>query len=443
MAKELWQMTAAQASALMAKGELGSEEYTAAFLARIQEREPVVQAWAHVNAALALEQARRCDRESRRGPLHGIPIGFKDVIRSKDQPTQHGSPLYAGFQPGEDAHCVAALRAAGAVILGKTQTLEFACGGQFPPTRNPRDLQRTPGGSSSGSGAAVADGMAPLTLGTQTGGSLIRPAAFCGVYAMKPTFGRVCFDGVKPYAPHLDTLGWYGRSIQDLVLLADLFRLTDLPGVGAQEATQRDSRAQVGDSHVGLLRIGICETPMWDQAEPSAQRALHEAAAQLARSGAKLEPLVLGEAYTAINQQQDEVMQDGGRGAFLAEYLSKPEGLHADFKAKIENHLSLTPQRMRDALDALALRRIEFERQCEGLDAVLTLSAPGVAPVGLHTQGMATFNRIWTALHVPAINLPGAHDAHGLPIGLQLVGRRYDDGALLRVAALLESVLDV
>lgn len=440
MMKKLWQTTAAQASALMAKGELGSEEYTAAYLARIAEREPLVQAWAHVDAALALEQARRCDRESRRSPLHGIPIGFKDVIRSKDQPTQHGSPLYAGFQPNEDAHCMAALRAAGAVMLGKTQTLEFACGGQHPPTRNPRDLQRTPGGSSSGSGAAVADGMAPLTLGTQTGGSLIRPASFCGVYAMKPTFGRVCFDGVKPYSPHLDTLGWYGRSVADLALLAELFRLTDAAQSVLPEGVPLG--AQVGPLHIGQLRIAICETPMWAEAEPQAQQALTDAVRKLAQAGARVEPLVLPEAFAPINGWQDEIMQDGGRSAFLYESLAMTEGLHADFKAKLNNHLGLTPARMRQALDAVALRRMEFEALSEGYDAVLTLSAPGVAPLGLQSQGLATFNRIWTALHVPAINLPGASGEQGLPIGLQLIGRRYEDGELLRVAATLARVLD-
>ena len=183
---DAWRLSAAQASAAMAAGQLTSEQLTRACLERIAAREPLVHAWAHLDAEHALAQARARDREPRRSALHGIPIGFKDVIRTCDLPTGHNSPIYAGHQPNEDASCVATLRALGAVVLGKTETLEFACGGQFPPTRNPLDLERTPGGSSSGSGAAVADGMVPLALGTQTGGSTIRPASFCGIYAMKP-----------------------------------------------------------------------------------------------------------------------------------------------------------------------------------------------------------------------------------------------------------------
>jgi Asp-tRNA(Asn)/Glu-tRNA(Gln) amidotransferase A subunit family amidase len=192
---------------------------------------------------------------------------------------------------------------------------------------------------------------------------------------------------------------------------------------------------------VAGLRIGICETPMWDQAEPDAQQALRQAAQRLAAAGAATVPLRLPESFAPINGQQDEIMQDGGRSAFLYEYLSMPALLHQDFKDKVDNHLRLTGQRMRDALDAVAMRRIDFEASMAGLDAVLTLSAPGEAPEGLRSQGLATFNRIWTALHVPCINLPVARGRHGLPIGLQLVHRRYEDDALLRVAARLAPVL--
>lgn len=425
---ELWELSASAASRRMAAGQLTSEAYTRALLARIAEREPQVHAWAHVDTELALAQARACDRAPRRSPVHGIPVGVKDVINTRDQPTAHNSPLYQGHQPHEDANCVGVLRAAGAVILGKTTTLEFACGGQLPPTRNPHDLQRTPGGSSSGSGAAVADGMVPLALATQTGGSTIRPAAFCGVYGFKPTFGRLSFEGAKHYSPHLDTIGLMGRSAQDLALLGEVYRL---------------ARAdELAPCPVRGLHIAVCETPMWDQADPEAQAALHAAAQRLAQAGARIAPLVLDDAFAPINQQQDTIMQDGGRGAFLPEYLAFPDRLHAEFRRKVENQFGHTAQQMRDVLDAAALRRIDFERASAPFDAVLTLSAPGIAPAGIDTQGMATFNRMWTALHVPCINIPGMRAANGMPIGMQLVQRRYEDARLLQVAQAVAGVLD-
>ncbi len=425
---KLWQLSAAQASQAMAQGTLTSAQYTGACLERIAEHEPLVRAWAHVDPELAMAQARRCDLELRRSAIHGIPIGFKDVIRTRDLPTRHNSPIYANHQPNEDASCVATLRALGAVIMGKTETLEFACGGNFPPTRNPHDLGRTPGGSSSGSGAAVAGGMVPLTLGTQTGGSTIRPASFCGVFGMKPTLGRIATEGMKSYSVHLDTIGLFGRSVADLRLLANAYRMTEKP-----DAPPPPVRG---------LRIGLCRTRLWDQAEPAGQAALEAAATLLRAAGATLSELTQSAQFEDINRYQDEIMQDGGRSAFLPEYYASNALLHEDFKAKVHNHLGLTPEMMRKALDTVALCRIEFEQAMDGLDAVLTLSAPGEAPPGLHTQGMATFNRLWTALQVPCISIPGMTGANGMPIGMQLVHRRYDDERLLDVAQAVATVLD-
>ena len=425
---ELWQLSAAAASALMAGGKISSVQYTQALLERITQREPLIRAWAFIDPELALAQAHARDRELRRSPLHGVPVGVKDVINTRDLPTQHNSPIYTRHRPGEDANCVAVLRAAGAVILGKTETLEFACGGRLPPTRNPHDTERTPGGSSSGSGAAVADGMVPLALATQTGGSTIRPASFCGVYGMKPTFGRIGFEGAKHYSPHLDTIGLLGRGARDLGLLARVFRL----------ATDEELRP----CDIRGLRIAICQTPMWEHADRDAQEALHEAGRRLTAAGASVVPLLLSAPFALLTGQHDNIMQDGGRGAFLPEYLSEPQRLHADFKRKVENQFGLTGAHMREVLDAAALRRIDFEREFGGADAVLTLSAPGVAPVGIDTQGMATFNRIWTALHVPCISIPGMKGSNGLPIGMQLVQRRYEDARLLQVAEAVAAVLD-
>jgi Asp-tRNA(Asn)/Glu-tRNA(Gln) amidotransferase A subunit family amidase len=431
---ELWKLGAAQAAERMREGRLSSEQYTHALLERIAEREPLVHAWAHVDAEHALAQARACDSTPRRSALHGIPVGVKDVIATRDLPTQHNSPLYTDHQPAEDANCVAVLRAAGAVVLGKTHTLEFACGGAVPPTRNPHDLERTPGGSSSGSGAAVADGMVPLALATQTGGSTIRPASFCGVYGMKPTFGRISFEGAKHYSPHLDTIGLYGRSVADLAMLAEVFRITD--GTASTQASDG------GPCDIQGLRIALCRTPMWPEADADAQAALMEAGERLRAAGAWVTALELPAPFAALTQQQDTIMQDGGRGAFLPDYLARPELLHEDFHRKVQNQFGITGAQMRAALDAAALRRIDFEQAFGDADAVLTLSAPGEATPGIASQGMATFNRIWTALHVPCISVPGMRGAHGLPIGMQLVQRRYEDGRLLQVAAAVAQVLD-
>ena len=425
---ELWQLTAAQASSLMASGKLTSVQYTRALLDRIEAREPLIQAWAHLDPDLAMAQARACDQTPRRSALHGIPVGVKDVINTVDQPTQHNSPIYPNHQPGEDANCVGVLRAAGAVILGKTQTLEFACGGNVPPTRNPRDTARTPGGSSSGSGAAVADGMVPLALATQTGGSTIRPASFCGTYGFKPTFGRISCEGAKHYSPHLDTIGLYGKSAQDLALFGEVFHLA--------------AQVELQPIRIQGLRVALCETPMWPLADTDAKAALHEAARKLAAAGAIVTLLVLSKPFDAITEEHDSIMQDGGRSAFLPEYLAHPHQLHLDFKKKVDNHLGLTAAHMRAVLDAVALRRIDFEREMGDADVVLTLSAPGEATLGLEFQGMATFNRIWTALHVPCISIPGMTGAHDLPIGMQLVQRRYEDARLLRVAQAVAAVLN-
>ena len=424
----LWQLSAAQASLGLVRGSFNSEALTRACLDRIEAREPSVQAWAHLDAEHALEQARARDREARRSPLHGVPVGFKDVIRTADFATTFNSPVYPDHHPNEDAHVVAVLRALGAVVLGKTHTLEFACGGRFPPTRNPWDLARTPGGSSSGSGAAVADGMVPLALGTQTGGSTIRPAAFCGVYGMKPTWGRVPFDGIKSYSAGLDTVGLFGRSAADLRLLLQAFALTsDMP---------------LQASSAGQLRLGVCRTPMWNEAEPQAQAAFEDALVRLSGQGVTLVELPWPHGAQAVNQWQDEIMQDGGRYAFWPERLNHGESLHADFQAKLDNHLGLTPDRMRAALDGVARCRMAFEASLEGLDAAIGLSAPGAAPVGLQSQGMATFNRMWTALQVPCISMPALWTAEGLPMGLQLIGKRYDDQRLLEVAECLAPLLD-
>ena len=270
-ASQLNRLSASDAARGIRDGAFSAEELMQACLSRVREVDAQVQAWAYLDEEHALKQA--CARDADRseglplGPLHGIPFGVKDVIDTADMPTTQNSPHYQSHHPAKDAGCVAVVRHSGALILGKTDTVEFAAGGRKALTRNPHNLAHTPGGSSSGSGAAVADFMVPLAFGTQTGGSQIRPASFNGVYALKPTWGAVSREGAKLCSAYCDTVGWYGRSVADLALVAEAFRLRDL---GAQQPVT-----------VNGLRAAVCRTPFWNKAEPGAQKALSAAAERL------------------------------------------------------------------------------------------------------------------------------------------------------------------
>ena len=269
-------MTATKAAELIASKQISSEELTRSCLARMAEREPAVRAWVTFDPAQAIRRARELDKTliSRGpvGPLHGLPFGVKDMIDTVDYPTQNNSPIYVGNQPSHDAHAVRVVKAQGAYVLGKTDTVEFAAGGRKALTRNPLDLTRTPGGSSSGSGAAVADQQVPLAFGTQTGGSHIRPASFNGIYGFKPTCNVVSWTGARQYSPSLDTIGWYGRCAADLSLVARAFRLR---GTGTKNAAS-----------VKGLKVGLAHTHNQEKAEPAGREALALAAKRLASAGA-------------------------------------------------------------------------------------------------------------------------------------------------------------
>src|SRR5829696_6377318 len=263
---DAWRLSATEAGRRLAARELSSEELVAGCLERIAAREPELRAWAHLDSEIAVAEARERDAEERRGPLHGLPVGVKDVIDTADLPTSYGSPIYAGHRPDRDAECVAWLREAGAVVLGKTVTTEFATY-EPPPTVNPHDPARTPGGSSSGSAAAVAAGMAPLAYGTQTAGSVIRPASFCGVVGFKPAHGWRSAAGIKRLSERLDTLGLFARSVGDTALLG-----------GFEAPSPREGR------------VAFCRTPWWDALEDGGRAAVEEAAARLGADEVELPP---------------------------------------------------------------------------------------------------------------------------------------------------------
>ncbi len=420
-------LTAARAREALASGRLTAEALARDCLARIETRDPQVRAWSHVDPALVLAQARECDRAGRPGKLHGLPVGIKDIILTRDMPTQYNSPLYRGFAPAMDAACVTLLRAAGGVILGKTDTVEFAATGRKALTCNPHDLARTPGGSSSGSAAAVADFHVPLALATQTGGSTIRPASFCGIHAMKPSWNIVSLEGVRRYAVSLDTLGWYGRSSADLALLLDVF--------DAEPAHQ---------APVALrgARIALCRTPFWDRAGPDTQAAMQQAEARLASAGAILGALELPPEFADLYRLQMLLMRTEGRGSFLAEYRTDHDRLHPEFRAQVENTDRTTRAELARAYDQAAACRASFDALAARFDAVLTPSTIGPAPLGLANTGDHLFNASWTLLHVPCINLPYFQGEDGLPLGLTLTGPRFSDRRLLAVAESMDALFD-
>ncbi|HEX2829147.1 MAG TPA: amidase [Burkholderiales bacterium] len=421
-------LTAAQAAARIRDGTLTSEALVRSCLERIAQRDADVRAWTYLDPAQAIAQARELDKRPITGPLHGLPFGVKDVIDTADMPTGQNSPQYRGHRPSKDAGCITVVRHCGALILGKTDTVEFAAGGRKALTRNPHNLAHTPGGSSSGSGAAVGDYMVPLAFGTQTGGSHIRPASFNGIYALKPTWGAVSREGAKLLSAMCDTIGWYGRSVADLELVARAFRLRDLA-------------AQAPVTLRGL-RVAMCRTPYWSQAEPPAQQALVTAAERLHEAGAAVDELELPPRFGGLDGAQRTIARGEGGAAFLPELLAHGERVHREFRDMAENRHGITGAMMVEAYDLVAECARTFESLAAKFDAVVTPSAPGEAPEGLHTTGDFIFNGLWTAMHMPCLAVPCIKGPKGLPVGVQVVGARYADARLLAVAAAMAPAID-
>lgn len=426
-------LDAAGAARAIRAGEITSEALVRACLDRIEARDADVKAWSFIDPDAVLRMARDRDKTlaagGKIGPLHGIPFGVKDVIDTCDMPTTSNSPIYEGYRPSIDAECVRVARAAGAVILGKTDTVEFAAGGRRAATRNPHNLAHTPGGSSSGSGAAVADGQVSLAFGTQTAGSLIRPASYNGIYALKPTHGAVAWPGARQYAPTLDTIGWYGRSVADLALVASAFRLrglehtTELPAAG--------------------LKVGLCRSPTWDLASESARAALSLAGDRLRAAGCSVFQLELPEPFEKLPAAQDTIMHAEGMPHFLAEAVENGHLLHPDFRDRVDNARGISAAQLLAALDVAAQCRPAFDRLFGAeLDVIVTPSALGEAPLGNDVPGAWAMNAIWTLLHVPCVAVPVTIGPNGLPVGVQLVGPRYGEPRLLAISAALAPILD-
>jgi Asp-tRNA(Asn)/Glu-tRNA(Gln) amidotransferase A subunit family amidase len=405
---DAWRLSATEAARQLAARELSSEELVSSCLMRIEAREPELRAWAWLDEAAALTQARERDGESSRGPLHGLPVGVKDVIDTADMPTEYGSPIYAGHRPDRDADCVAWLREAGAVVLGKTVTTEFATY-EPPPTVNPLDPARTPGGSSSGSAAAVAAGMVPLAFGTQTAGSVIRPASFCGIAGFKPAHGWRSTAGIKRLSERLDTLGLLGRTVADVALLGGF-------AVPAREG-----------------RVAFCRTPWWDRVEAGA-------ALEAAAAGLGAEEVELPGEFAGLAAAQETVMAFDVARNLDFEWREHRDELSGAMRDYIERGRGVTVEEAREGAAVCDRCRSMLPAVFAGVDALLVPAALGEAP--LRTEGHTGDPlpcRAWTFLGVPAISVPGVVGPEGMPVGVQLVG--VDAGPLLGAAAWVEGAL--
>lgn len=430
--QSLHSLTASDIVDLIKRNEVTVEQYALSLLARIKERDDTVHAWAYLNPGLVIAEARRLDRVPvfQRGPLHGVAIGIKDVINTQDMPTEYGSPLYKGNETSMDSSAVGVLRKAGALIFGKTVTSEFTAANDRTNTTNPQDPERTPGGSSCGSAAAVADYQVPLSIGTQTAGSVIRPASFVGVFAMKPTYSTISNDGQLTYSVTVDTIGFFARSVRDLRLLADVFALKD------DEAPEEKPLAEI--------RVAIVKSPLWHLAGPGTKAAMKKAANIL-----KLQSVIVEDVSFPLNYNDGAKLKhwfrlivDGeAQSAFLKEYRMDKEIIAQDIPRLVENRMKYTKKERLEAIDSFARMRPMMDAIAAKYDAILTPSVPDIAPVGLDWMGDPSFNLLWTCLHMPVINIPAFTGEHALPISISLVAGRFHDQHLLKLSEALSKPL--
>ncbi len=425
-------LTATEIAAKLADGVLTAEAVTKACLERIEAMEPNVRAWAFCDPRVAMMQAKEADRRRAQGrplgPLHGVPIGLKDIIDARGMPTENGTPIDSGKRPLKDATVTRRLRDAGAVILGKTVTSELA---YFHPgpTVNPHDPTRTPGGSSSGSAAAVAAGMVPFAVGTQTNGSVIRPASFCGVFGFKPSFGTVPRTGVLKAAPSLDQVGFFARSIEDIALAATVM---------GPDGDDPDCSFNAGPLLETAMApppvtpdIAMVHTPFSERLDPETKAGFAEIVDVLGEHGTETAlPELFGRGAGWLAAIMASEMTRN-----LGHYLeSDPEQISSAFKALMDQGNGVS------AVDYLAARDMQpvlleaLEPLFERFDAIITPAAPGEAPADLTTTGDPIFCTLWTLCGLPAITLPLLSGPNGMPVGVQLVGAYGQDAQLLRTA---------
>jgi Asp-tRNA(Asn)/Glu-tRNA(Gln) amidotransferase A subunit family amidase len=415
---DLNSLSATDIAAGVAAGTFSAEAVTAACLDHIASREDTVGAWEFLDPELALSQARAIDAVDIKGPMAGVPVGVKDIVDTYDMPTGMGSQIYDGNRPAADASCVAQLRAAGAVILGKTVTCEFA--GLTPrKTTNPHDPTRTPGGSSSGSAAAVADDMVPLAFGTQTGGSVLRPSSYCGIIGYKPSFDTFSLTGIYPAAESLDTLGLHARSLDDIEL--------------ASSTLLRRPFEPVGELKKPPV-VGLCKTPMWDQAQPETREAVEAAAAAMQAAGAMVRDFELPEEFEWLGELRGMINGWERADVMADEWARNRDALSDQMQATIQGGLDTPYRDYVDAMHLMETCRVRTTQSFEGCDVLLTPAVDGEAPVGLTETGSPRFQALWTMLHTPSITLSTHKGPNGLPVGIQLVAPYRADRSLMGIA---------
>ena len=411
---------------LIESGELTAEAVVQSCLARIAEREPLVRAWSYLAGEAAQAAAREFDKSGKKALLGGVPFGLKDIFDAAGMPATYGSPIYTGWWPPSDAAAAALPKAAGGILLGKTVTTEFA-NAHPGPTTNPHDPGFSPGGSSSGSAAAVADFMVPLAIGTQTGGSVIRPAAYCGVVGFKPSFGLFPPAGMRINTETLDTVGIVARSVGDIALFrAAMMAIPFAPPAIPETAP----------------RLGLCRASHWDEAQPEGRAVLEAAADRLAAAGAEIREAGLPRECAEGDEIQRTLGSFEGLRNHMPELYRHEALLSARLRdEKIAHGRELTLEAFRSACRSAEKARAAAREWASGFDAILTLPAAGQAPRGLADTGSAVFNALWTQLYMPCLTLPAGYGPDGLPVGVQLVGRRHGDARLLEVGLWVERQL--
>ncbi|WP_269495891.1 amidase [Castellaniella sp. S9] len=417
-------MSATEAAAAIAAREISSVELVEACLTQIEKREPIVGAWVCFDREQALRAARECDATPPKGLLHGIPIGIKDNIDTRNFPTEYGSRIYSGHQPQRDAACIGLATRAGGIIMGKTVTTEFA---MFEPnkTANPLNPSHTPGGSSSGSAAAVADFQVPIALATQSAGSIIRPSAYCGVIGYKPSLNTFAPDGIKPIGASLDTLGAITRTIDDHLLMWSV-----LQGMQSVQAPPVPAR----------LRVGMCRTPFWHQAAPEQRTALERAGARLSRENIEVEEVELPAWFDSLNDLHGQVMAyEVARNHAFEFDAARRDLLGMRTRSQFELGWKLLPEDYLKARAVLHRARNEFDVFCKDFHVMMVPAAPGEAPL-IQSTGDPIFNSIWTLLGVPALTLPVGLGKNGLPVAVQFVSGMDTDLFLLAACRKMEAL---
>lgn len=419
--KDLESLSATQAIRALSKREIKATDLLLSCLDRIGQRESIVKAWTSLGKENALLRAKQLDKGAFAGILHGLPIGVKDLYDTYDLPTSYGSPIYADHYPATDAVSVALMRQAGGIILGKTTTTEFASF-KSSATTNPLDLKHTPGGSSSGSAAAVADYMVPLATGSQTAGSIIRPASYCGIVGFKPSFGKIAVAGVKCLAPSLDTLGCFGKTIEDVGL--------------AVAAMSGDHRLAKIESLHNKPRMAVCKTSSWSAAQKETATALRVArhTAEMIAKGT-VGDLKLPKACDGLTQAQSRIMPSEMSRSLLFERVHYAKKLSAQLSKQLSDGAEISYEQYAKDLQLANKAKAAVAELFSGeIDILIAPSAMGEAPLLKDGTGNPIFCREWTLLGLPCININVGAGPNGLPVGIQLIAGPGKDHFLLSAA---------